>query len=146
MKPRLFATLFILLCCRLSAIAADDYVRESGWSEETFSSKVIKDLTFKDGASEYVAYLVKWKDHEVIVAARGPQPKHYAVGDIVRCQMMQRDTVRAGESQSQLTFGLASDDVDKARLEAVAAEVAARRAKREVTAAAAAATVPPAKK
>jgi len=99
---------------------------------ETFTSKVIKDLSFQDEGAEYTAYLVKWREHEVVVTAPVPSEERYMVGDSIRCHMIRREVSRGDTKRNQITFMIAGTiPHDAERLKAVAAEVAARRAVRE---------------
>ncbi len=131
MKTQLFTAALFLACGTIAAFAAEDYVRESGWAGETFTSKVIKDLSFREDGADYVAYLVRWKDHEVVVTTPIPLQKRYAVGDSIRCQMMRRDAAAEAEKGGQLTFLIAVAGANEARLQAIADDVASRRALRE---------------
>jgi hypothetical protein len=137
MKTYLFAAALFTLGCGLSGFAAESYVRESSWAGETFTSKVIKDLSFHDDGADYIAYLVRWRDHEVVVTAPGPVEKRYAVGDSIRCQMMRQEITHGAGKQNRLTFmvSVAPSNHETARHKAIADEVARRRELRENAAA-----------
>jgi|GEM_PF-6311861 len=113
------------------------YTPESRSNSEIFTSKVSKVYTFEDGEAEYVAYVVTWKGHEVVVTpfALPGTEKRYAVGDTIRCQMRQSFRTAPNDTKGRITFSFLSngnfslgDEVQ--RLEAVRAEVEARRQKR----------------
>lgn len=127
---------------RINAETSTDYIPESRSTSETFSTKVVKVYAFHDGDVDYVAYVVHWKDHEVVVTPswmmRSPGPagsQQYKVGDTIHCRMVQ-DVREIGDSAKRQTVFLMEFDSasDPRRFEAVAAEVARRRAIREAEA------------
>lgn len=126
----------------LHAEGDSGYTPESRASSEIFTSKVVKVYSFQDGDAEYVAYVVTWKDHEVVVTSfgTGGADKPYNVGDVIRCQMQQMyhrvgDTGKARIIFSIMPGGPAVTGTadEEQRLEAVRAEVETRRLKRAST-------------
>ncbi|MBI5381328.1 MAG: hypothetical protein HZA31_05460 [Opitutae bacterium] len=120
-----------------------DYKVESRMTHEFFTSKVVKVLSFSEGSAEYQAYVVTWKDHEVVVAApfNGLASKTYKVGDTVRCVMRQQSLPARDKANDRLFFEVAPDysaDLnpakEAARLEQFADEVRRRRNLRETKA------------
>ena len=132
--------LSVFFAATTHADADAGYTPESRSSSEIFTSKVIKIYSFQDNEADYVAYVVTWKDHEVVVAPLGTSgsDKHYNVGDTVKCQMLQMSHRVGDSAKTRVTFSLipnggpgASDEIQ--RLEAVRAEVEARRLRRTPT-------------
>lgn len=137
MKKHLLPALVLLLLAPVSyGEGPANYVPESRSSSETFSSKVLKVYTFQDGDLDYAAYVVNWKDHEVIVTAHAfAGEKKYNVGDSIRCVMNQTQQRVGDTNRTRVSFfvaSLGSEPIfEHARLDAIRAEVEARRAIRE---------------
>jgi len=93
-----------------AAAAADssrDYNVESRNRMETFTSRISKIYEFKDDGISYVAYVVTWRGHEVVVqpALLDSEEKHHAVGEVIRCSMMQHVfSGRDGKAITHTTF------------------------------------------
>lgn len=140
----------ILLACLLSVAVhgADSigYKAESQRRSEVFTSKVLKVYSAQEGECKYTAYVVAWRDQEVVVTEREfGTPKTYKVGDTVRCMMMSLIRPRKEGTSATMSFILMDERSDpvamvvlnptpgeeQARLEAVAAEIARRRTLRE---------------
>ena len=109
------------------------YTPESRSSVEVFTSPVLKVYALQEGDVAYQAYVVQWKEHEVvIIPSAGPEAKRYAVGDTIRCQMTQFVHRVGDQARPRVSFSMVGDSGDeRARLEAVAEEVRRRRALRE---------------
>lgn len=125
------------------AESENSYTPEARSTSEIFTSKVVKLYTFQDSDAEYISYVLMWKDHEVVVTPNtfGAE-KRYNVGDVVRCQMQQRPHRIGDSNKSRMTFTIIPTGIEGAsmadevqRLDAVRAEVEARRAKRTIEAA-----------
>lgn len=139
----------IIVCAILTATvvwAVDDsgYKPESRSVTEVFTSKVVKVYSFQEADVDYDAYVVTWKDHEVVVVSYGGlgADKHYQVGDTIRCQMQQMPYRLGGSTKARVMFSVlpafgASATDELHRLESIRADVEARRATREAEAAAA---------
>jgi hypothetical protein len=129
-------SLFLFGAVFLQAEGTSNYTPESRTSSETFSSKVLKVYSFQDGDFEYAAYLVNWKDHEVVVTPLGSvaTSAKYNVGDTIHCTMLQTSRRAGDTNKSRISFYIASGGVgleDAQRLEAISAEVKERREKRQ---------------
>lgn len=112
------------------------YKLESRTVSETFSTRVLKVLSFEEGNSEYVAYVVDWKGHEVVVSAgyASKEEKRLSVGDDVRCRMTDAQQKLFEPGKSRLTFLLDVPPAESAqRLQAIADEIKTRRQKRQTT-------------
>jgi hypothetical protein len=150
------STFILILVIASSAIVRADggtsYTRKSRVVLETFTSKVIKVLSFEDGDSEYDAYVVNWKDHEVVVASNsiGPGNPKYKVGDVVTCNLQQNYNIAGGATKARVSFSLGvststlygSSEEEQRRLQAIAEEVRVRRAAREISGSAAVPAAP----
>ncbi|MEW6305717.1 MAG: hypothetical protein AB1705_19740 [Verrucomicrobiota bacterium] len=81
MKPTILC-LFLALITGLIVPAADPPAAAPDVTSryEVVESPVLKIYTANDGKHRFVAYLVKWKDSEVIVSDALAQ-SHYKVGD-----------------------------------------------------------------
>lgn len=149
MKSSVLIAIAMLTPISMPAADAPGYQSESQAVSEIFTSRITKIYAAREGAHEFVAYVIMWKDHEVIVT---PPPyinrqfDSLAVGDIIRCEMRQSYAPAAnGGGTARMTFtmvGRPGDPAsaagfvpgaanDAARMEAVSAEVARRRAYRE---------------
>ena len=121
----LLLLVFVLIASRLRGAEGSDYSPESRMSSEIFTSKVLKVYSCGDGDAEYTAYVVNWKDHEVVVMPMGTPAAtpSYQVGDKVRCNMMiNRKIGDAGKAR--ITFFIAPN------LESIRADAEARRLQR----------------
>ncbi len=142
MKTILFRVLcWVAIVGGASGAEGSDYKSETRSESEVFTSKVLKVYACEEGGAEFVAYVVNWRGHEVVVStSNGPAPaKRYEVGDTIRCQMFQSPRGMGDQRGLRMTFmafppwaslpGMPlSED---ARLEAIGAEVAERRRLRE---------------
>jgi hypothetical protein len=147
--PPLLALAFAL---PLAAPAAEApaYKSESQAISEIFTSKVTKVYSARDGVNHHVAYVILWRDHEVVVT---PPPYTRALdalkgGDSVRCEMRQSHLIPGADGGARMSFALLPRPGDPAfipsfsptppeeqkRLENVSAEVARRRGEREAAA------------
>jgi hypothetical protein len=113
------------------------YQAESSSSSETFRTRILKVHHFVEGDFQYTAYTVDWRGHEVVVPVLSTA-EILKEGDEIRCQM-RSSAVKAGDAEKgALSFSIVSTKTisgEQARLEAVAAEVMSRRAKRAAEAA-----------
>lgn len=142
MKSNIILVISLLTVAGMVRAEADTgYTPESRSNTEIFSSKISKVYTFEDGEAEYIAYVVTWKGHEVVVTpyVLPSTEKRYAVGDTIRCQMRQSFRTTPNDTKGRMTFSFSSGGSvalgvgDEAqRLEAVRAEVEARRQKRSL--------------
>lgn len=114
------------------------YTSESRTVTETFTSKVLKVYAFQEGECEYVAYVVNWQDHEVVVTPSGRLGGEAKLkeGDEVRCSMIQTNHRVGDADKTRISFFVtanreAMDLADVKRLDEVAAEVKSRREKRQ---------------
>lgn len=142
-----FTAFFVILLGTVVTVRAaesSDYKSESQAVSELFTSKVTKVYAARDGENTFVAYVVQWKEQEVVVIPRPFLREDFAVGDAVRCQMEQSHPLRGLGGTRPMTFmlfGRPGDtaierlESEKARLAAVAAEVEKRRVLREAAAA-----------
>ncbi len=78
-----------------------------GQKEEFFTAPILRDLSFKDGDADYIAYAVQWKNHYVIVANLVWTKQHYAIGASIRCKIIQRPIADRNGDREQLTFSIA---------------------------------------
>lgn len=134
-KSILFASFLFSAVALLRGDESANYTPVSRAVSETFTSKILKVYSFQDGDSEYTAYVVNWKDHEVVVT---PSPfagtateKQYKVGDTVRCQMQLINHQIGGSNKARMTFFIEStpsSSDERQRLDAIRAEIEARRA------------------
>jgi len=127
----------------LRAAEGSGYTPESHSSFEIFTSKVLKVYSLQDGGFDYVAYVVTWKDHEVVITPLGmaDDAKRFNVGDTVRCQMQQTSLKIGEKTRVRMTFSLlmpsspmlsgAEGTNELRRIEATTDELARRRAIRE---------------
>ena len=98
----------------------------------------MKVYSCQEGQFDYVAYVVQWKDHEVVVMPLGlvPAAKHYAVGDVIRCRMMEMQRAGRGPGESgvaRMMFSIVENPSanDEHRMQAITEEIERRRATRE---------------
>lgn len=133
MRRTLLLALLLIVPAALGK-SASDYAPESETFSETFSSKVLKVYACHENNIDYVAYVVSWRGHEVVVA---PLPgvsaeKTYQVGDAIRCRMS-HSTRKLGTTDIVTTqFFLSSGgEIEQARLQAIEAAIKARPALRE---------------
>ncbi len=129
------ALLAFALGPRSLAAPPASYTPESRSSVEIFTSPVLKVYAFQEGDVAYHAYVVQWKEHEVVVTpSAGLEAKRYTVGDTIRCQMIQFAHRKGDQTRPRVSFSIVGDSGDEsARLEAIAEEVRRRRALRETT-------------
>ena len=129
------ALLALALGPRSLAAPPASYTPESKSSVEIFTSQVLKVYAFQEGDLDYHAYVVQWKEHEVVVTpSAGPDAKRYAVSDTIRCQMTQFVHRMGNQTRPRVSFTIVGDSGDeRARLEAISEEVRRRRALRETT-------------
>ena len=131
----LLLVLSVGIAAILHAEGNANYTPESRTSSEVFASKVLKIYSFQDGDLEYVAYVVNWRDHEVVVAPLGMPggEKRYDVGDTVRCQMQQVSHRLGDSAKARVIFMLIanfSGADGMQRLQALEGDIEARRAAR----------------
>jgi len=121
----LLLLVFVLIASRLRGAEGSDYSPESRMSSEIFTSKVLKVYSCGDGDAEYTAYVVNWKDHEVVVMPMGTPAAtpSYQVGDKVRCNMMINHKV-GDAGKARISFFIAPP------LASVRADIEARRLQR----------------
>jgi hypothetical protein len=143
MKTRGLFVFALLIGISLGAEDKSGYTPESRTVSETFTSKISKVYSFQDGDFEYVALVVDWKGHDVVITALpiGTANKRYEVGDTVRCMMSQMDSKVGGANKKRVMFSLLSSGTtlipnptpedEIRRLEQIAAEVARRKALRD---------------
>lgn len=155
MKTLSFSLGVALSLCTASfaADAPENYAVESRSNTEIFSTKITKVYEFREGDAEYQAYVVMWRDHEVVITqAFGPtEEKHHSVGDVIRCTMNQMSVRRPdGTMSTRITFlpapssfAAVTPEAAEAHIQAVAAEVARRRQMRESAIQRAQADLPP---
>jgi hypothetical protein len=74
-------------------------------SPETFQAEVLKVFSATDGDAVFRAYLVKWKDQEVIVRD-GILMSHYGVGDSMPVLAMNLPSPRGHDSPGLLHFAI----------------------------------------
>jgi len=134
-KIKLILSFFLLGAALLRGEGPSNYVPESRSAFETFTTKVLKVYAFQDGDYEYVAYVVNWKDHEVVVAPIGSAASEAKLkeGDTIRCTMQQANHRIGDTNKSRISFYIASGSnlaESPQRLEAIAAEVKERRERR----------------
>ena len=139
MKKLAQVTLALLATALLHGGDDSGYKSESKSMTEVFTSKILKVYSFQEENHQYVAYVVTWKDHEVVVSPLGAVggADKYKVGDTIRCQMQQLPARVGDENKSLITFSImygSGTTVDAARMEAVSQEVERRRAEREARA------------
>lgn len=72
-------------------------------SHETITTEVLKVFTAKDGNAVFRAYLVKWKDQEVI-ASDPLASSNYKVGDKINVLAMNHSHPRRGNNPNLLAF------------------------------------------
>lgn len=132
MKSPLLALLLVpFLAAAVRAEAnPGDYRPESRSVNETFTSKVVRVYAFEDDGP-YAAYVVTWKEHEVVVQGR-PGARRYEVGEDVRCSMSLLVRLAEGGEQRSYSFSLAGSVAEAGpgnaeRLEKIAEEVRRRR-------------------
>lgn len=138
------------------ALAADQpaYKTESQAVSEIFTTTIARIYSAGEGESRFVAYVVTWKDREIVVTSLTPRHDAFAVGDTVRCAMRQSLTGPDSHTKGRMFFTLLGTPSEPAspqllsdstesqeRLAAIAAEIDRRRAARE-----AARATPPAPK
>ncbi len=134
MKILPIIALTCLFTLRLSAEDSAKYSPESRNTTEVFSSTITKVYSFTEGDVSYYAYVVTYKDHEVVLVSSFStnNAKTYAVGDVVRCQMLQMAMKVGDTTRTQVTFSLKPAPEEEAeRLERFRAEIETRRAKRQ---------------
>src|SRR5579871_5667713 len=111
-KSILFTSILFSVFALLRADEGANYTPLSRTVSETFTSKVVKVYSFQEGDSSYVAYVVNWKDHEVIVTplafGGAATDTPYKVGDTIRCQIEQMDRKLGDSSKTSMTFFIAS--------------------------------------
>lgn len=136
-KSILLASILFSAVALLRGDESANYTPISRAVSETFTSKILKVYSFQEGDAEYVAYVVNWKDHEVVVAPLsfgGPATeKQYKVGDTIRCQMQQMNHQIGDSNKARMTFFIESTPSisdARQRLEAISAEIEMRRAER----------------
>lgn len=137
-KTKPILSLLLLGAALLRGEGTSNYAPESRSAFETFTTKVLKVYAFQDGDYEYVAYLVNWKDHEVVVTPLGSAASEAKLkeGDTIRCTMQQANHRIGDTNKSRISFYVASnlnttDGVE--RLSEVASEVRRRRELREAS-------------
>lgn len=128
------------------ALAADQpaYKTESQAVSEIFTTTIVRLYSAGEGEHRFVAYVVTWKDREVVVTSLTPRHDDFAVGDTVRCAMRQSLTgpdprtagrmifTLLGRPSEPVSARLLSDGAEsQERLAAIAAEIDRRRAARE---------------
>jgi hypothetical protein len=136
-KSILYASFLFSAVALLRGDESANYTPVSRAVSETFTSKILKIYSFEEGDSEYAAYVVNWKDHEVVVT---PLPfggtateKQYKVGDTIRCQMQQVNHQIGDSNKGRMTFFIEStpsSSNERQRLDAIRAEIEMRRAER----------------
>lgn len=146
--PLLLASLLVVAVALRAAEPTSGYRSESKSVSELFSSPILKIYAASEGEHRYVAYVVRWKENEIVVV-----PSSYMrgledlkVGDTVRCQMTQEHHLAGDDSAPKMRFilmsgpggplssvrGVSTSTAEEAaRLEQVAQEVTRRRAQRE---------------
>jgi hypothetical protein len=144
---------FSLWTAGFAADTPENYAVESRSNTEIFSTKITKVYEFREGDAEYQAYVVKWRDHEVVVTRPfgSTEEKHHSVGDVIRCTMNQMSVRRPdGTMSTRITFlpapspfAAVTPEAAEAHIQAVAAEVARRRQMREAAIQHAQADLPP---
>lgn len=145
MKSRFLLVLLGLIACSTlrgesPSSAGGTYTPESHTYSEVFTSKVLKVYSFQDGDADYVAYVVNWKDHEVVVTPSMTAGTKYNVGDAIRCVMSQSSFRTGDTNRTRVTFlvvnattGVTATE-EARRMEAITAEVESRRAARAASA------------
>jgi hypothetical protein len=136
MKPATLLLLSLLATTAARAAEATAYKPESQAVSEIFTTKVVKVFSATEGSHSFQAYVITWKEHEVVVI---PPPYRdmapLKVGDTVRCEMRQSHPGSGAGDARVMTFEIVPHRptaVDEAaRLERVAAEVTRRRMLRE---------------
>lgn len=133
MKPlKVAIASFCMLGSALSwGAEATNYTPDSRTYMETFTSKVIKVYSFQENDLDYVAYVVNWKDYEVIVTPLGlvAGEKRYNVGDTIHCTMQQTRMGSSMVGHPRISFFLASPLDDRQR---TADALAAKRKQRSI--------------
>jgi hypothetical protein len=128
-----YPILFLLMLCAAVPSFAEgtaSYTPESSSSSEIFASKIVKIYSFQDGDISYIAYVVVWKDHEIIVS---PLPEfvadsHFKVGDTIRCQMRQAHRRIGDQDMASVTFSIVLSPAQEAQhFEAIRADIESRR-------------------
>ncbi|ACB73952.1 hypothetical protein [Opitutus terrae] len=124
----------------LHAEVSSDYVVEAKSASETFTSKVLKVYSFSAENIDYVAYVVNWRGHEIVVTPGFmPAGKALGVGDPIRCTMhhfsrpsgLARVAFTMAPSVGEAPGLLPDPAHEQTRLDAIAAEVERRRAIRQ---------------
>jgi hypothetical protein len=97
--------LFVLCLCAGAAVSAQPQFPADAEKipPERFEAKVLKVFAAKDGKAVFRAYLVKWKDQEVIVS--DPLAKSdYMEGDTISVLAMNHPFPQGKESHRLLAF------------------------------------------
>jgi hypothetical protein len=111
---------------------------------ESFTSSIKKVYSVRDGDRLFVAYVVDWRQQEVIAVplTRDAQNDGFVVGDSVRC--LKHEVITNAESPPRIEFTILGSakapvvssraEEDRARMQSSKDEITRRRAQREAAA------------
>ena len=132
--------LFALVLAVTTSAAAAEAQSVDQWKSEVFTSKVSKVYSVRAGDHRFVAYVITWREQEVIAvpSSRSSQHDDFGTGEAVRCVLHAVPSFDGSVPRMQFTvLGSTSDRLplppedEIARLNAIGAEVVRRRAERE---------------
>jgi hypothetical protein len=119
MKRKASISAFIAMACFVSVADSQspDKAAQTKSSIETPEAKVLKVYSIKDGDYKFVAYVVNWKDSEVVVSDPLAH-SDYKVGDTIKF-LAQKLHIDNPQQPQQEVYSLSFTLVDLARLRAV---------------------------
>ena len=108
----LVAAAAIALVLSMGAFAAEEEPRKA--THESIETKVLKVFAAKDGNAIFRAYLIKWKDQEVIASDQLAK-SNYQVGDTIEVLAMNHPFPKRKEGPGLLHFQVSVTAVPEKR-------------------------------